>query len=102
MRARYIIPVFLIGILLFWGFFYTHARLVSNHADIAFDYKAFQEQNGLLKDVFFEVKGYLLLGDGRGIFNQVKGYLQSGDVRGAYSRIYTYIDKFWSVPLNFL
>jgi hypothetical protein len=41
-----------------------------------FDYDSFQEQNGLIKDVFSEVKSYLA----------------NGDVRGIYSRTSTYFD----------
>jgi hypothetical protein len=41
-----------------------------------FDYDSFQEENGILKDIFSEVKSYLV----------------NGDVRGVYSRTYAYFD----------
>lgn len=43
---------------------------------IYFHYDCFQYQNGLIKDVF----------------NEVEGYLSRGDIRGAYSRISAYFD----------
>ncbi len=44
---------------------------------MTFSYDRFQDDHGLLKDVFKEVKGYL----------------SKGDVRGAYSRISAYFDS---------
>jgi hypothetical protein len=62
-----------------------------------FNYDSFQEQNNLLKDVFSEVKEYLI----------------NGDVRGVYSHISTNLDKLmniletikgeienWNIPAN--
>ena len=65
---------------------------------MAFDYDSFQEENALLKDVFFEVKGYLVNGDVRGIYSRtsayfdtlintletIKGELYAGKVPGNY------------------
>ena len=42
----------------------------------AFDYQSFMEENGLISDMF----------------NQVKSYLVAGDVRGAYGRFLAYTD----------
>ncbi|MGD2086068.1 MAG: hypothetical protein PVH61_07785 [Candidatus Aminicenantes bacterium] len=42
-----------------------------------FDYDAFQEQNGLIKDVFSEVKGYLVKGDVRGAYNRTSAYFNT-------------------------
>lgn len=44
---------------------------------IYFDYNGFQYENGLIKDVF----------------DEVKVYLGNGDIRGAYSRISAYFDS---------
>jgi hypothetical protein len=44
---------------------------------LAFDYDAFQEEHGLLKDVFSEVKGYLVKGDVRGIYNRTSAYFDT-------------------------
>jgi hypothetical protein len=48
---------------------------------MAFDYDSFQEENALLKDVFFEAKSYL----------------QNGDVRGVYSHTSAYLDGLFSI-----
>jgi hypothetical protein len=42
-----------------------------------FDYDTFQEENGLLKDIFSEVKGYLVNGDVRGIYSHTSAYFDS-------------------------
>lgn len=42
-----------------------------------FDYDSFQEENGLLKDVFSEVKGYLKNGDVRGVFSRTLAYFDT-------------------------
>lgn len=44
---------------------------------LAFDYDSFQEQNGLLKDVFSEVKSYLVNGDVRGIYRRTSAYFDT-------------------------
>jgi hypothetical protein len=44
---------------------------------LSFDYDSFQEQNGLLKDVFSEVKSYLVDGDVRGIYNRTSAYFDT-------------------------
>jgi len=44
---------------------------------LAFDYDFFQEQNGLLKDVFFEVKSYLVKGDVRGVYSRTSAYFDT-------------------------
>ncbi len=44
---------------------------------LVFDYYSFQEQNSLIKDVFSEVKGYLVNGDVRGVYSQTSAYLDS-------------------------
>jgi hypothetical protein len=64
---------------------------------LVFGYDSFQEEHGLLKDVFSEVKSYLVI----------------GDVRGIYSRTYAYFDTlinllktikgevyWWKIPDN--
>jgi hypothetical protein len=42
-----------------------------------FDYDTFQEQNSLIKDVFSEVKGYLVNGDVRGVYSRTSSYFDS-------------------------
>ena len=42
-----------------------------------FDYDAFQEQNNLIKDVFIEVKGYLVKGDVRGVYSRTSAYFDT-------------------------
>ena len=42
-----------------------------------FDYEAFQEQNNLIKDVFIEVKGYLVKGDVRGVYSRTTAYFNT-------------------------
>ena len=42
-----------------------------------FDYDTFQEQNSLIKEVFSEVKGYLVNGDVRGIYSHTSAYFDS-------------------------
>ncbi len=42
-----------------------------------FDYDSFQEQNSLIKDVFFEVKGYLVNGDVRGVYKNTSTYFDN-------------------------
>ncbi|UCH93985.1 MAG: hypothetical protein JSV88_27465 [Candidatus Aminicenantes bacterium] len=44
---------------------------------LAFDYDSFHEQNGLLKDVFSEVKSYLVNGDVRGIYSRTSAYFDT-------------------------
>jgi len=44
---------------------------------LAFDYDSFQEEHGLLKDVFSEVKGYLVKGDVRGIYDRTSAYFDT-------------------------
>jgi hypothetical protein len=39
-----------------------------------FDYDSFQEENGLLKDIFSEVKEYLVKGDVRGVYSRTSTY----------------------------
>ena len=41
---------------------------------MVFDYSSFQEQNSLLKDVFSEVKNYMVKGDVRGIYSHTLAY----------------------------
>jgi hypothetical protein len=43
----------------------------------AFDYDSFQEEHGLLIDVFSEVKGYLVNGDVRGIYSRTSAYFNT-------------------------
>ncbi len=66
-------------------YYYQELEIKANHTPynqvvinklLAFDYDSFQEEHGLLKDVFSEVKSYLV----------------NGDVRGIYSRTSTYFD----------
>jgi hypothetical protein len=42
-----------------------------------FDYDWFQEQNSLIKDVFLEVKGYLVNGDVRGVYSRTSAYFDT-------------------------
>ena len=42
-----------------------------------FDYDTFQEQNSLIKDIFSEVKGYLVNGDVRGIYSHTSTYFDT-------------------------
>ena len=42
-----------------------------------FDYDSFQEEHDLLKDVFSEVKGYLVKGDVRGIYDRTSAYFDT-------------------------
>jgi hypothetical protein len=44
---------------------------------LAFDYDSFQEQNNLIKDVFSEVKGYLVNGDVRGVYSRTSAYFDN-------------------------
>ncbi|MCP4221354.1 MAG: hypothetical protein GY765_42405 [bacterium] len=44
-----------------------------------FDYDRFQEKNGLIKDVFKDVKAYLVKGDVRGVYSRI-----SGDIENIY------------------
>ncbi len=44
---------------------------------LVFDYDSFQQENGLLKDVFSEVKGYLVKGDVRGIYTRTSAYFDT-------------------------
>lgn len=44
---------------------------------LAFDYDSFQEEHGLLKDVFSEVKSYLVIGDVRGIYSRTSEYFDN-------------------------
>jgi hypothetical protein len=44
---------------------------------MTFDYDSFQEQNGLLKEIFAEVKSYLATGDVRGIYSRVSNYFDT-------------------------
>ena len=71
-------------------YYYQELEYKANHTPynqvvinklLVFDYDSFQEQNGLIKDVFSEVKGYLV----------------NGDVRGIYSRTATYFDTIISI-----
>ncbi len=71
-------------------YYYQELQYKANHTPynqvvinklLVFDYDSFQEQNGLIKDVFSEVKGYLV----------------NGDVRGIYSRTATYFDTIISI-----
>jgi hypothetical protein len=44
---------------------------------LVFDYDAFQEQNNLIKDVFIEVKDYLVKGDVRGVYSRTIAYFDT-------------------------
>ncbi len=44
---------------------------------LAFDYDLFQEEHGLLKDVFSEVKSYLINGDVRGVYSRTSAYFDT-------------------------
>ena len=44
---------------------------------MTFDYDSFQEENDLLKDVFSEVKSYLVNGDVRGIYSRTSVYFDT-------------------------
>ena len=44
---------------------------------LLFAYDSFQEENGLLKDVFSEVKSYLVNGDVSGIYTRTSAYFDS-------------------------
>jgi hypothetical protein len=44
---------------------------------LEFDYNSFQEEHGLLKDVFSEVKSYLVVGDVRGIYRRTSEYFDN-------------------------
>ena len=44
---------------------------------LAFDYDSFQEQNSLIKDVFSEVKSYLVIGDVRGVYSRTSAYFDT-------------------------
>lgn len=44
---------------------------------LAFDYDSFQDENGLLKDIFSEVKGYLKNGDVRGVYSRTSAYFDT-------------------------
>jgi hypothetical protein len=44
---------------------------------LAFDYDSFQEENALLKDIFFEVKSHLVNGDVRGIYSRTSDYFDT-------------------------
>jgi hypothetical protein len=64
-------------------YYYRELEIKANHTPynqaviaklMSFDYDSFQQQNGLLKDVFFEVKGYLVNGDIRGVYSRTSAY----------------------------
>ncbi|UCH93986.1 MAG: hypothetical protein JSV88_27470 [Candidatus Aminicenantes bacterium] len=67
-------------------YYYRELQYKANHTPynqvvinklLAFDYDSFHEQNGLLKDVFSEVKGYLINGDVRGIYSRTSAYFDN-------------------------
>ncbi len=67
-------------------YYYYELQYKANHTPynqavigklMAFDYETFQEKNVLLKDVFFEVKGYLVEGDVRGIYSRTSAYFDT-------------------------
>jgi len=41
---------------------------------LAFDYDSFQEEHGLFKEIFSEIKSYLVTGDVRGIYRRTSAY----------------------------
>ena len=44
---------------------------------MTFDYDSFQEEQGLIKDVFSEAKSYLVKGDVRGVYKNTSNYFDS-------------------------
>jgi hypothetical protein len=44
---------------------------------LAFGYETFQEEHGLIQDVFSEVKGYLVNGDVRGAYSHTSAYFDT-------------------------
>ena len=42
-----------------------------------FDYDRFQEKNGLIKDVFNDVKAYLIKGDVRGVYSRISSDIET-------------------------
>ena len=67
-------------------YYYHELQYKANHTPynqviinklLVFDYDSFQEQNSLIKDVFSEVKGYLVNGDVRGVYSNTSAYLDS-------------------------
>jgi len=67
-------------------YYYLELQYKANHTPynqviinklLDFDYDSFREQNSLLKDVFSEVKGYLVNGDVRGVYSRISAHLDS-------------------------
>ncbi|NIM16955.1 MAG: hypothetical protein GTO45_33725 [Candidatus Aminicenantes bacterium] len=67
-------------------YYYQELQYKANHTPynqvvidklLVFDYDSFQEQNSLLKDVFSEIKGYLAVGDVRGIYSRTSAYFDT-------------------------
>jgi len=67
-------------------YYYQELEIKANHTPynqvvinklLAFDYDSFQEEHGLLKDVFSEVKSYLVNGDVRGIYSRTSVYFDT-------------------------
>jgi hypothetical protein len=67
-------------------YYYQELQYKANHTPynqaaiaklMAFDYERFQEEHDLIKDVFFEVKGYLVNGDVRGIYSRTSAYFDT-------------------------